>query len=233
MKTIYSVLIALAVSLPLAVEAADKPKPKAAAKIQEAPQPLQAPEQPIPPAALKKMEAPVYDMSVFGISLGQNFLLPECAKWEYGYKPGITEICFKRFDFKEYGPIANKGVEISFPISGRPSISKYGGLVGRLIDGNLEGVNFNTMGIKDAEIVLEKLTEKYGKPQVFVPRVVKNRFGASFEAFKAAWIGQNINVVFLSVDDSLDSGTVYIETIKGSDERIRANKEATKDNRPL
>lgn len=175
------------------------------------------------------------DIIVFGIPLGQDFLLPECAKASYGYSIGTNQACFERLFAREKqtGPIVTDTVRIRFPIAESPAIVKGGELIGRVIDGKLEGVGFNTMGIQNADTVLARLKEKYGEPKELLPQVVKNRLGASFDAFDAAWSGQNIEVLFQSVSGSLDSGLVNIDTKKGSEDRRKALKELTKDKRPL
>jgi hypothetical protein len=175
------------------------------------------------------------DITVFGIPLGQDLSLPECAKASYGYRIGTNQTCVERLfeREKQTGPILTETVRIRFPIAESPAIVSGGVLIGRVIDGKLEGIGFNTMGTQNADTVLARLREKYGEPKVFQPRVVKNRLGASFDAFDAAWSGQNIEVRFQSVSGSLDSGLVNIDTKKGSDDRSKALKELTKDKRPL
>ena len=175
------------------------------------------------------------DMTVFGISLGQEFSLPECAKASYGYRIGTKQVCFERLFEKEKlaGPIVTDSVRIRFPLADSPAIVTGAVLIGRVIDGKLEGVGFNTIGTRNADTVLDRLKEKYGEPNVFLPRVVQNRLGASFDAFDAAWSGQNLEVHFQSVMGSLDSGLVIIDTKKGSEDRSRALKELTKDKHPL
>lgn len=175
------------------------------------------------------------DITIFGIPLGQDFSLPECAKASYGYDIGTNQTCFERLFAREKqtGPIVTETVKIRFPIAKSPAIVNGGELIGRVIDGKLEGVGFNTMGIRNADIVLARLKEKYGEPEVFLPHVVKNRLGASFDVFDAAWSGQNIEVLFQSVSGSLDSGLVNVDTKKGSEDRSKALEELTKDKRPL
>ena len=176
------------------------------------------------------------DMTVFGLTLAQDFSLPECKKESYGYSIGGTYyVCFERLfgEEKQSGPIVAETVKIRFPIADSPSIVKGRELLVSVIDSKLEGLRFDTFGIQDADIVLGKLKEKYGEPKVFTPRTVKNRFGGSFEAFDASWSGPNLQVLFQSVRGSLDSGLVQIDTTKSSENRSRAIKELTKDKRPL
>lgn len=175
------------------------------------------------------------ETTVFGIPLGQDFSLPECKKKSYGYSIGTDQICFERISGKEKetGPIITESVMVRFPITEAPAIVKGNVLLARVIDGKLEGLAFDTMGIRNADIVLAKLKEKFGEPKVVLPGTVKNRLGASFETYDVAWSVQNIVVLFKSVTGSLDSGLVHIDTRKGSEDRSRAIKEITKDRLPL
>lgn len=175
------------------------------------------------------------DMAAFGLALGQDFSLPECKKESYGYSIGTDHVCFERLFGKEKqsDPIVTETVRVRFPITESPSIVKGGEIIARVIDGKLEGLGFNTMGTRNADVVLNKLKEKYGEPKVFIPHTVKNRLGASFDAFNVGWSGPNLQVLFQSVSGSLDSGLVHIDTKKGSEDRSKAIKELTKDKRPL
>lgn len=175
------------------------------------------------------------EMTAFGLPLAQEFSLPECKKGVYGYSTGTDYVCFQRLfgREKQSGQIVTESVRIRFPIADSPSIVRGGELIARIIDGKLEGLGFNTFGIRNADIVLGKLKEKYGDPEVFAPHTVKNALGASFEAFDASWSKINLRVHFQSVSGSLDSGLVQIDTKKGSDDRGKAIKELTKDKRPL
>jgi hypothetical protein len=174
-------------------------------------------------------------MTVFGLALGQDFSLPECKKSSYGYSIATDYVCYERLFGKEKlsHPIVTETVMVRFPISESPSIAKGGVINVRIIDGKLEGIAFNTMGTRDADVVLGKLKEKYGEPKVFIPKTVQNRLGASFDAFDAAWSRPDLQVLFQSVSSSLDSGLVTIDTKKGSDDRSKILRELTKDKRPL
>lgn len=175
------------------------------------------------------------EMSAFGLALGQDFSVPECTKASYGYSIGTNHVCFEWLfgAEKESQPIVTKTVLVRFPIIDSPSIVKGGSLLARVIDGKLEGLSFNTLGTRNANNVLSKLKEKYGEPTAFLPLSVKNKLGATFEAFAASWHRPNLKVFFNSVSGSLDSGVVQIDTKKGSDDRSKEIKELTKDKRPL
>jgi len=179
------------------------------------------------------------DMSVFGLRLGEKFSMSECPRQmlgktvAYGF-PG-TEPCFERPLGKtgERGPIINDTVLVKFPLSQIPSLVAGLGISVLIIDGNLEGVGFNTRGVDNADWALKRLKEKYGEPTAVVPRTVQNRMGAAFEAFTASWELPGLYVHFESVSTSLDSGLVNIDTKLGREHRDEALRELLKDKRPL
>lgn len=177
----------------------------------------------------------VADTLVFGIPLGEELAIPECAKTSYGYAPGTDKVCFERVFGKEKdtGPVVNETVSIKFPINELPQIIKGASISGLIIDGKLEGIGFNTAGVRTAKMVLEKLKEKYGEPDVFLPRTVTNRMGAAFDTFSAGWTLPELVILYQGILGDLDTGLVNIDTKKGSDHRSKKLRELTKDKRPL
>jgi hypothetical protein len=175
------------------------------------------------------------DLTIFGFPIAREISIPECAKASYGYVIATSQVCIERLSphREEGGPVVTETVLIHFPISEAPEIIAGLKMSGRIIDGKLEGVGFNTRGTEDANRVLAVLKEKFGEPDSFRPRVVKNRLGASFGAFDAEWKRQDVYILFESVSRSLDSGLVSIETQKRKDERAKLLQELSKDRRPL
>lgn len=172
---------------------------------------------------------------VFGMSLGRNLQIPECNK-QYGiYDISTKVVCFERAYGKEKltSPVINETVRIAFPITESPSIVKNGVLLGMVIDGKLEGINFNTFGVKNADSVLLKLKEKYGEPQEFVPYKEENRLGQKFDAFTAIWRQENLEVYMQSILGSITSGLVSIDTLKAKEAKSEITKSLKKENRPL
>jgi hypothetical protein len=175
------------------------------------------------------------DLTIFGFPIAREISIPECAKTSYGYVVLTSQVCIERLSphRDEGGPVVTETVLIHFPISEAPEIAKSLKMSGRIIDGKLEGVGFNTRGTEDANRVLAVLKEKFGEPDSIRPRVVRNRLGASFEAFDSEWKKQDVDILFESVRSSLDSGLVSIETTKRKDEKAKLLKELSKDRRPL
>lgn len=172
---------------------------------------------------------------VFGLALGQSLQIPECRK-QYGiYDISNKSVCFERIFGREKltTPVENETVKITFPTLDAPKIAKNGVLLGMVIDGKLEGINFNTFGIKDAEQVLNKLKEKYGEPHEYKPYVEENRLGQKFNAFSALWKLDNLEVYMQSILGSITSGLVSIDTHKARDAKKDSLKNLQKDPHPL
>jgi len=175
------------------------------------------------------------EVEVFGIPFGRRLQMPECNK-QYGiYDLHKKSVCFERIFGKEKltSTIENETVRITFPISDSPKIVKNGVLLGTIIDGKLEGINFNTLGVRDADQVLLKLKEKYGEPQEYLPYVEENRLGQKFNAFAALWKLDNLEVYMQSILGSVTSGLVSIDTPKAKAEKNESLKALKKDPRPL
>ncbi len=174
-------------------------------------------------------------VEVFGIPISQNLQMPECNK-QYGiYDIHKKTVCFERIfgNEKLSTPVKNETVQITFPISDSPKIVKNGVLLGTIVDGKLEGVNFNTYGVKNAEQVLSKLKEKYGEPEEYLSYVEENRLGQKFNAFSALWRPDNLEVYMQSILGSLTSGLVSIDTPKAKAVKNENLKALKKDPRPL
>lgn len=174
-------------------------------------------------------------LTIFGIPLAREISLPECARASYGYVIITSQVCIERLSphREDGGPVVTETVFIHFPIDEVPVIVNGIKMSGRIIDGKLEGIGFNTKGVEDANMVLAQLKEKFGDADSIRPRVVRNRLGASFDVFDAEWRKQDVDILFKGVSRSLDSGLVSIETKKRKDERAKLLKELSKDRRSL
>lgn len=175
------------------------------------------------------------DAEVFGIPIGRRLQMPECKK-QYGiYGLNKKSLCFERLFGKEKltSSIENETVRINFPISDSPKIVKNGVLLGTIIDGKLEGINFNTFGLRVAEDVLLKLKEKYGEPQEYLTYEVENGLGRKFDAFSALWKLDNLEVYMQSIVSNVTSGLVSIDTPKAKAVKNESLKTLQKDPRPL
>lgn len=178
------------------------------------------------------VEADAADHTVFGFALGEPLNLPECERTSVGYSFVTTVTCFRSPSFYD-SKDEFRTFTILFPSNESPSIVSGGGVLGLVMDRRLEGIGFSTEGVSNQDAVLSALKKKYGEPRVFAPKIVKNRLGASFEAFDAIWETQDLHITFESISSAIDSGVVRIDTRKGKEARDRALKEMLKDRRPL
>jgi hypothetical protein len=191
------------------------------------------------PAPQTQQAAPQHDMTVFGIALGQDFTIQECPKRKIGrlymYSPSSGAVCFERlFDkVSETGPVVNDSVSIRFPAGETPELMTGLGMIGAVIDGKLEGIGFNTFGIRTQDSDIETLKKKYGDPTTLAPTKVTTRIGASFDAITATWDLPDLYVSFKSAASSIDSGLVNIDTRKGKEHRDRLLNDLNKKKRSL
>lgn len=163
-------------------------------------------------------------MLVFGMPLGQSFRVKECSKHgeegDVRYSSGQDSVCFERvISQSSCAPLKTGTVIINFPHHKAPEIatmSQFVGISGTIIDEKLEGIEFSTLGIQDADFVLSKLKEKYGNPTIYVPLKVKNYQGGTFDSFIAKWNFEKFTIFYSSVLESLDHGSVKIYTKKGT-----------------
>jgi len=197
--------------------------------------------------------ATAQDMSVFGMRFGQPLTIPECPATNGGYRYYASsfhsQVCYERsltilgldafkwHDKKHPPPVlpplgTEEEVSIKFPLRETPDIANDA-VYAILIDAKLEGISFVTRGIRDADLVLEKLKAKYGASPTLVNTRVQNRIGASFDAFYAIWIFPDLQAAFHSVSETLDHGLVIIDTNKGHAWREQRLKAAAKDKHPL
>ena len=167
------------------------------------------------------------DASVFGLTFGQPLRMPECERSVGGdYQVMTRHTCFQ----SRYG---GKHTSIQFPFAQSPKIMAGDTITCILIEGNLEGIAFNTHGVSDSDRIFTELVNKYGKPSVIERPIVKNRIGAQFNSVDAVWSLPNLHVLFQGVASSIDSGIVYVQTSKGAAEFDIRMKALTRDPRPL
>ena len=176
------------------------------------------------------------DMTVFGIPLGARLQIAECEKRIVGTTTvysTATAVCFQRLGSQDAvqatKPIENESILIKFPVTEAPPVMSGGAAVGLVMDGNLEGVAFNTRGVDSQDQVLDVLTQKFGKPTSRVPKQVQNTLGANFDVLDARWTLPQVEILFRSVTSRVDTGLLNIDTRKGSDYRKHRLHEPAKD----
>ena len=113
-------------------------------------------------------------------------------------------------------PVVTAEIKIELPINQSPAILSGLDVYGQVVDGTLESIWFFTGGLKSQDQVFAALEKKYGKPTRFKENTKQNTFGALFMSHYAEWRFTNLTVVFWGATDSIDSGSVQIDTKKGA-----------------
>jgi hypothetical protein len=168
------------------------------------------------------------DTTVFGMHLGEKLSLPECKRmkkpiiqYDEYYADGDPQMqCFKRDDAattKPDAPLGTTAVSVYFPVSEEPQIGGFGAsfVSGWVIEGNLETVDIETIGVHCQDGALAQLKEKYGEPSSLREENQQNRMGAVFTAHVANWQFTNLTVSFHGIEEELDEGHILIMTNKG------------------
>jgi hypothetical protein len=114
-------------------------------------------------------------------------------------------------------PILNDAVKIKWPVTLMPKLlAGYPGYaIARIVDGNLEGLSLNTMGVQTQARDLGMLIDKYGNPTKSDQATLQNEHGARFQSVSAEWEIDDIVVSYESAHNRFDSGLLHIDTVKG------------------
>lgn len=178
-------------------------------------------------------------LEVFGIPLSTALSLPECqyrqlektgALVSYSRGPAL---CFQYIGLRPLTPTAFPLLDLIFPIGDAPTYVARQRATILVIDGLVEGIEFDTTGISVQHSALSALKAKFGEPTKFEPKVLQNRMGAKYETFDAAWSLPNLEVNFYGTMSRIDSGEVSILTSKGHDYRKRDRDSSMKNRRQL
>ncbi len=177
---------------------------------------------------------------VFRIPLGVKLQIPECSKKamprgrreSYRTTPPTTA-CFEYKTTVKLGSVKVDDITIRFPDTDLLSLAPEGELNCVLMDGNLESIQFCTGGAGTRDRDLETLTKKYGKPAEIKWANQTIGFGANEKTVTATWKSNKLFVYFQSYDESVDIGTVRIETDKGHSLQMWRENETAKNVRPL
>ncbi|MDP3815720.1 hypothetical protein [Pseudomonas sp.] len=171
--------------------------------------------------------------SVFGKALGSRFSVPECKKNKYGvgYNIDPKTTCFEHVASSDTNPNEFTGyVRVLSAYDEIPDVVHGIYYYALLINGKLEGIYFDTGGIKNMDFVYGKLQGKYGVPSTKNLRIVKNIYGATFDVTNAQWTTDNTIITFLGATGTIDSGSVRIFTKNGLMYDRAQEKNANKEN---
>ena len=162
-------------------------------------------------------------MTVFDLPLQQPFALSECpythiTKKAGYYNPPASGVCYQSTNDAIAGThaaITNDTVKIVWKTSPKLVSDPFFAL-GTIIDGNLEGVSFNTMGVQAQERDMDLLTAKFGTPSKVLKPTMQNGYGVQYVALNAEWRLEDIVVSYSSAMSSLTSGVVIVDTTKSA-----------------
>lgn len=156
--------------------------------------------------------------TIYGFEFGKPIALPDCP---------VDESISKILGRKDYKTIPNAHcakdvrtfpteplpvVEIHWPQDKGPAGMSWNRAFASVMDGGLVGFKFFTMGVRNQDLMLSRLTEKFGKPTTLTTERVQNIGGAAFDSITATWRGADLDVTFYGTVDKLDNGEVYIDT---------------------
>lgn len=153
--------------------------------------------------------------SIFGFVFGKPLNLPECPyKTDSGSKIKPYEILVPSTCVQDAHALNGYGQpvrQITFSQKENPLIVKNWRAWPLEADGNLIGFHFLTQGIDTQDLVMQRLVEKFGKPQSVERRPVQNSFGAVYSSIEAHWQAGQLSVTFHSTRGRLDSGEVFVD----------------------
>jgi hypothetical protein len=182
-------------------------------------------------ASVAPAQRKVPDMTVFGFHLGEKFAIHECSREidvvslqetrRYVIQNPLSP-CFEWLDIttkyiSDNTPVKTAKIGINLPVDQTPAILSESLVNAQVVDGNLESIYYSTAGLKSQDRVLAMLEKKYGKPTRFKEDRKQNAFGALFVSHYAEWGFLNFTVTFWGATDNRDSGSVRIESKKGTE----------------
>jgi hypothetical protein len=161
-------------------------------------------------------------ISIFGLQLGRPFAMQECGWQKISkalnfYNASTATVCYRRTSDSEAGkgidPAADT-VFVRWPQGREPELVSGYSLVAGVIDGNLESVGFNTLGVRSQDRDMKALTDKFGAPATILTPTIQNGFGAAAQIVTAEWHIGNVSVYFNSAENGLSNGFIRVETEK-------------------
>jgi hypothetical protein len=171
-------------------------------------------------------------MTVFGLELGKPLTIPVCERKlmpggyrsQFTYESDPKETCYEP-DIQLSDAPWRRG-SVNFPLQSTPSILPFNSGFTLIVDGKLEGVQFSTRGYGDADVILNQLTGKFGKP-TSLDETTSTVSGIPLPAIEAHWRLPNLHVSYISIDQSVEYGLLRVETdvmwrIRDAHERAKA-----------
>lgn len=194
--------------------------------------PASTTQQPAPPA-LSNHKGPV----VYGIPLGAPLALPECGKYAISrsttYKIAVGSPCFQSFPVRP-DPVSpadsGESVLIAFPPGAYPAEASPGSISAIIRAGRLEGFVVSTQGYQAQDMILDSLTQKYGKPTTLNRLPLMGGGSTLAGGLAADWNLPDLKIFFVGILGGATRGTLRIATPAG-EEIHRQRLESLKSHR--
>lgn len=164
--------------------------------------------------------------AVFGIQLGAPVALPECARAEIAhgvlspdlYAQGQAVLCEQRPGVQYHADPHQGG--IVFPTAQMPLILGFPTIATIILDGKLEAIRADTLGLSQADAIMDQLKQKFGPPTETADETVYIR-KFPWLSVRALWIRDGYRVEYHGIGGNRSYGWVRVET-----EKARAVREA-------
>ena len=161
--------------------------------------------------------SPVNAWTIFGLELGKPATTAQCklktyadgSKSEFVYEDDPAEICIEP-DIQLRDAPWRRG-SVNFPLKRIPLIVHGSSGFTLVVEGKLEGLQFDTMSYAHQDAIIQELTAKFGRP-TSVHRVTATPHGIPIPATEAEWQLPDLYVRYESVGYSVDYGGLWIET---------------------
>ena len=155
---------------------------------------------------------------VFGQQMGAEIGFPECKFKTSEYVPGHL---YAGGDAAPCFMVSDGTSSIHFPTSMRPEILAMDDIYLVVIAGKVEGFKTATLGHNRSAEVIAKLSAKFGPPtSVSHPRIVAS--GIAINEVRATWVRPNLSVLYESIVDDLDSGSLKVFSDKALASEVKA-----------
>ena len=160
-------------------------------------------------------------LTIFGIPLGTSFTLSQCSYRRLDsstifYNPPSQGSCYEIIASDGRTTLeANDTVQVDWSTDEAPKLASGDSAIIQLLNGKVEGVGFNTMGVEFQQRDLQMLVAKFGQPTTIKTPTVSNILGVVTQVIVATWNVDGIQVYFNSAEDGLDKGLVNIDTPTG------------------
>jgi hypothetical protein len=161
--------------------------------------------------------APPQQWAVFGLELGKPPSIPVCqhkilsgglvSQFTYENDPAET-----RYEpDRQITDTPWRRGSVNFPLKRMPLILHENTGFTLIINGRIEGLQFDTLSYGNTNGIISELTAKFGKP-TSVTRFIANPEGIPIPATHAEWKLPGLYVSYRNIDSSVEFGYLLIET---------------------